>query len=218
MIALRKVTKVYQTTKGPNVVLDRVTFRFPSDVNIGIVGRNGAGKSTLLRLLGGVEQPDSGTIIRRGRISWPLGFGGGFNGSLSGEENCRFVARIHGEDVDRVVAYARKFADIGNYFVMPVRTYSSGMRARLAFGVSMAIDFDTFLVDEVTAVGDADFRRKCRRVFKRRHGHAGLIIVSHQMRTIREYCDKCAILQDGQLRLFDSLDEAEAEYEGLMSA
>jgi capsular polysaccharide transport system ATP-binding protein len=218
MIALRNVTKVYRTKQGPNVVLDRVTFQFPQNLNVGIIGKNGAGKSTLLRILGGVELPDAGKVVRKGRISWPLGFGGGFNGSLSGEENCRFVARIYGEDVDRVVAHARRFAELDNYFEMPVRTYSSGMRARLAFGLSMAVDFDTFLVDEVTAVGDADFKRKCQKAFDRRRRKASLIIVSHQMRTIREYCDKCAVLRDGRLHLFDSLDEAETEYEGLMSA
>jgi capsular polysaccharide transport system ATP-binding protein len=198
MIALRNVTKVYRTKQGPNVVLDRVTFQFPQNLNVGIIGKNGAGKSTLLRILGGVELPDAGKVVRK--------------------ENCRFVARIYGEDVDRVVAHARRFAELDNYFEMPVRTYSSGMRARLAFGLSMAVDFDTFLVDEVTAVGDADFKRKCQKAFDRRRRKASLIIVSHQMRTIREYCDKCAVLRDGRLHLFDSLDEAETEYEGLMSA
>ncbi|MCA8972821.1 MAG: ATP-binding cassette domain-containing protein, partial [Planctomycetes bacterium] len=154
MIRLEGVTKAYRTTVGDHVVLDRIDADFPEAVSIGVLGRNGAGKSTLLRILGGAEQPDAGKVTRSGRVSWPIGFAGGFNSSLTGEENCRFVARIYDADLDEVIESTRAFADIGAYFRMPVRTYSSGMRARLAFGLSMAIDFDTYLVDEVTAVGD----------------------------------------------------------------
>jgi capsular polysaccharide transport system ATP-binding protein len=150
MIELEQVTKIYATKQGSNVVLDSVDLTFPARTNIGILGRNGAGKSTLLRLISGAELPDSGYVHRRGAISWPLGFGGGFNGSLTGEENCRFVARIYGVEVDDVVDFARDFADIGEYFYMPVKTYSSGMKARLAFGLSMAVEFDVYLVDHVS--------------------------------------------------------------------
>lgn len=208
MIELVDVTKAYRTTSGLHVVLDHISMRIPLGTSLGILGGNGAGKSTLLRVVGGVEAPDFGEIKKDGRVSWPIGFAGGFSGSLSGEENCRFVARIYGEDVDRVVDFARQFADIGNYFFMPIKTYSSGMRARLAFGVSMAIDFDVYLVDEVTAVGDARFQKRCREAFEARSDHSSVVMVSHQEKTMREYCDSFALLQAGQLVLFDSLQEA----------
>ena len=213
MIELDAVTKAYSTHRGDHVVLDNISTVFPERVSVGILGRNGAGKSTLLRLLGGAEQPDAGRIRRRGRVSWPIGFAGGFSGSLTGEANCRFVARIYGADFDAVAAFAESFADIGAYFRMPVRTYSSGMRARLAFGLSMAIDFDTYLVDEVTAVGDKTFREKCKRAFEERQGKSSVIIVSHQLATIRDYCSLFAVLRGGRLRMFDDIQEAAAEYE-----
>lgn len=213
MIELQDVTKAYRVHGGDHVVLDRISATFPDGKSIGILGPNGAGKSTLLRILGGAEGPDAGKIIRKGRVSWPIGFSGGFNGSLSGEENCRFVARIYNVDLDMVIDYARDFADIGSYFRMPVRTYSSGMRARLAFGLSMAIDFDTYLVDEVTAVGDRDFQRKCKEAFALRRSRSTVIMVSHQMKTLREYCDSCALLRNGRLHVFDDFDEAARTYE-----
>jgi len=215
MIELKSVTKAYRTIAGDHVVLDRISGVFPDAVSVGILGVNGAGKSTLLRIIGGAEQPDGGEIIRRGRVSWPIGFAGGFNGSLTGDENCRFVARIYDSDIDDVVAYARDFAEIGEYFDMPVRTYSSGMRARLAFGLSMAIDFDTYLVDEVTAVGDRTFREKCRLAFAERQERSSVIIVSHQLQTIEEYCTHCAVLQNGRLHLFDDIGEASRLYEAI---
>jgi capsular polysaccharide transport system ATP-binding protein len=212
MIELRSITKAYATTSGPHVVLDRLSFVFRDKVSVGILGHNGAGKSTLLRILGGAEQPDEGKIVRSGRVSWPIGFSGGFNGSLSGEENCRFVARIYGAEIDPVVEYARAFADIGEYFEMPVRTYSSGMRARLAFGLSMAIDFDTYLVDEVTAVGDQKFQEKCRAEFAARRERSSVIIVSHSLPTIRDYCDLFCVLRQGRLHVFEQIKEAERAY------
>jgi len=212
VIRLERVSKAYPVKRGLHLVLNDVSLDFPIGPNIGIVGRNGAGKSTLLRLIAGVEAPDHGRVVRSGRVSWPIGFAGGFNGSLSGEENCRFVARIYGESVDRVVGFAKEFAELDEYFEMPVKTYSSGMRARLAFGLSMAIDFDVYLVDEVTAVGDADFQKKCRAAFRERQGRSSVIIVSHNLKTIREYCDVCAVLSDGQVKILDSVDEAARVY------
>lgn len=217
MIRLESVTKAYATHHGDHIVLDRVNALFPEGESVGILGRNGAGKSTLLRLLGGAEMPDSGKIIRNGRVSWPIGFAGGFNASLSGEENCRFVARIYGVDVDEIIAFTQDFAEIGDYFYMPVKTYSSGMRARLAFGLSMAVDFDTYLVDEVTAVGDSNFQHKCREAFREREARSAVIIVSHQMRTIRLYCERCAVLDAGVLHMFDNLKDAEEMYAELMA-
>ncbi|HLV19403.1 MAG TPA: ABC transporter ATP-binding protein [Polyangiaceae bacterium] len=213
MITLENVTKAYPTHKGLNVVLDRVSFQFPARRNIGVLGRNGAGKSTLLRLISGAEQPDAGEVVRGGHVSWPIGFSGGFNGSLTGEENCRFVARIYGVDVDEVVGFSMEFSELGDYFQMPVRTYSSGMRARLAFGLSMAIDFDVYLVDEVTAVGDARFQQKCRAAFAERRDRSSVIIVSHSLGTIKSYCDSCAVLDNGRLFYFDSVGDAARVYQ-----
>jgi capsular polysaccharide transport system ATP-binding protein len=217
MIELRNVTKLYRTTHGPHLVLDDVSITFAARESVGILGRNGAGKSTLLRIISGAEAPTSGRVIRHGRVSWPIGFAGGFNGSLSGEENCRFVARIYGEDVDRVVDETRAFAEVGEYFFEPVRTYSSGMRARLAFGLSMAIDFDLYLVDEVTAVGDARFKRKSRRVFRSRRERSGMIMVAHQVATLRRFCTRCAILDRGTITMYDSVAAATAAYRSRMA-
>src|SRR5688572_18641700 len=191
MIELERLTKIYPTKSGTNVVLDAVDFKFPAKINVGVLGRNGAGKSTLLRLISGAEQPDDGFVHRRGEISWPIGFGSGFNGSLSGEENCRFVARIYGVDVDDVVDFTREFAEIGDYFYEPIKNYSSGMKARVAFGLSMAIEFDVYLVDEVTAVGDWRFQEKARRAFAARSDRSSVIIVSHSISTVKSYCKHC---------------------------
>ena len=218
MIELKNITKVYKTRHGRNVVLDDISVVLPPRESIGIIGRNGAGKSTLLRVIGGAEAPTAGTVIRRGKISWPIGFTGGFNGTLTGEENCRFVARIYGQDADWVIERTREFAEIGEYFFEPVRTYSSGMRARVAFGLSMAIDFDLYLVDEVTAVGDKPFRRKCRSAFMERRERAGLIMVSHDMSTLADYCRRGAVLDHGKLRVYDSIAEASEAYEEKLSA
>lgn len=207
MIELHDVTKAYQTANGMHVVLDQLNAKFETGVSVGILGVNGAGKSTLLRLLGGAEMPDAGKIIRKGRVSWPIGFSGGFNGSLTGEQNCKFVSRIYGADTDEVIEFTRSFADIGNYFYMPIRTYSSGMKARLAFGLSMAIDFDTYLVDEVTAVGDNTFKEKCRSAFDERKERSSVIIVSHSLGTIKSYADRYALLRRGRLTFYDDLDE-----------
>lgn len=213
MIELRDVTKVYPGGSSPTVVLDHISFRFDSTESVGILGRNGAGKSTLLRILGGAELPDVGEVVRKGRVSWPIGFSGGFNGSLTGEENCRFVARIYHADVLRVAEFTQAFADIGKHFRMPVRTYSSGMRARLAFGLSMAIDFDVFLVDEITSVGDSRFQERCQRAFAERQGRSCVVMVSHDFGTLRQYCSRFAVMHAGRLTSFDSIEPAIEMYE-----
>jgi len=212
LIEARGLTKWYPTVRGPNVVLDNVDFSLGARDNLAIFGFNGAGKSTLLRVIGGAEAASAGEVIRRGKVSWPIGFRGGFNPSLTGEENCRFVARIYAQDVDEVVAFASDFADVGDYFYMPLRTYSSGMRARLAFGVSMALDFDTYLVDEVIAVGDRTFKEKCVETFRERSNRASLIMVSHQVETLRRYCNRGAVLYRGKLTLYDTVDDAAKIY------
>ena len=215
MIELRGVTKVYKPGKTPHVVLNHIDARFRPRESVGILGKNGAGKSTLLRLLGGAELPDSGRVIRNGRVSWPIGFAGGFQASLSGAENCRFVARIYHADIARVTAFTREFADIGEHFDLPVRTYSSGMRARLGFGLSMAIDFDVYLVDEVTAVGDTRFQEKCRAAFDARRARSSLIMVSHDIKTLEKHCTRCAVVHAGKLHFFDTVAEANAMYESV---
>jgi len=195
---------------GANHVLNNVSCTIEAGQNVGILGRNGAGKSTLLRIIAGVESPDEGRVIRKSRVSWPIGFAGAFNGSLSGEENCRFVARVYGESIDRVVEFAYDFSELGDYFFAPTRTYSSGMKARLAFGLSMAIDFDVYLVDEVTAVGDKPFQEKCKAAFKARRERSSVIMVSHQMTTIRDYCSMFAVLEQGHIRFYETIEKAVA--------
>lgn len=218
MLELRHITKIYKTSSGPNVVLRDLSLTLPARESIGVLGKNGAGKSTLLRIVGNAEAPTAGEVIHHGRVSWPIGFAGGFNGSLTGEENCRFVARIYGQDIDYVIEQTREFADIGTYFFEPIRTYSSGMRARVAFGLSMAINFELYLVDEVTAVGDKVFRRKCRAAFAERRERAGLLMVSHEVATLAEYCTRCIVLQDGTAKIYDSVEEASAAYEAQEAA
>jgi len=215
MIEVRNICKSYTVGGTTNYVLNNISFTFPANENIGILGLNGAGKSTLLRIIGQVEMPDDGEVIHHGRVSWPIGFRGGFAGSLTGEENCRFVARIYNENIARVVGYTQDFAELGNHFYLPVSTYSSGMKARLAFGLSMAINFNVYLIDEVTEVGDNIFRQKCRKVFLARQNRASLIMVSHNMNTIRTFCSRCAILTRGSLQMFDSVNEAERIYKAL---
>ena len=207
ILELDRVVKGYGVGRSYRPVLQELSIHFPKGKSVGILGRNGSGKSTLLRLIAGTDYPDSGSIVRHGRVSWPIGFRGGFNGSLSGRENCRFVARIYGQDVDYVTAFAEDFSELGNYFTKPVRTYSSGMRARLAFGLSMAMEFDVYLVDEVVAVGDQPFRRKCRRAFRDRKARASLIMVSHNVKTLAKNCDQFAVLSSGQLTMYESIEE-----------
>ncbi len=212
MIELIHVSKGYRTKTGWHKVLDDVSVRFPRGHNIGILGVNGSGKSTLIRLLCGIESPDKGTIRRNVRLSWPLGFSGGFQSSLSGRENAEFIARIHGVPVKPFVEFARNFSELGHYFEMPMKSYSSGMRARFAFAVSLAADFDCYLVDEVTAVGDKRFKDRYREAFAERKERANIIMVSHNPSTIRRDCDMGAVLHQGSLTLYDDVEEAIAEY------
>ena len=208
MITLEHARKSYPTPERRRIILDDVSLDLPEGRSLGILGANGTGKSTLVRLLAGVEPLDSGRIRRSGRISFPLGFSGTFHPELSGAENARFLARLYGCDEREVLDYVTGFADLGVYLRMPVSTYSSGMVARLAFGVCLAIEFDTYLIDEVTAVGDARFQARCRSAFEARMDHAEVIMVSHDYETMRAYCDTGAVLADGKLILFSSLEEA----------
>jgi capsular polysaccharide transport system ATP-binding protein len=212
MIALDAVTKSYATPVGRKVVLDRATMTFASGHNFGILGANGAGKSTLIRLLAGSVMPDRGTIRRYARVSFPLGYGGTFHGALSGRENTAFIARIYGAAVAGVLREVEEFAELDEYWEMPVNTYSSGMRARLAFGVCLAIDFDAYLIDEITETGDERFRRKCAAAFRNRMRNSDIILVTHNAATIRQYCDRGAVLASGRLRLFDDISGALDHY------
>jgi capsular polysaccharide transport system ATP-binding protein len=208
MIRLENATK-FARAKGINkAIISNANLVLPRGSSIGLLGRNGAGKSTLLRLIAGTLKLDSGRIVRRGLVSWPLGFQGSFQPSLTGEQNVRFVARIYGVDTNELIDYVRDFAELGAFFNAPVSTYSSGMKARLAFGVSMGIKFDYYLVDEITAVGDANFKKKCEEVFASRRDESDIIMVSHSTTTIRNYCDSGVVLENGRLTFFESVEDA----------
>lgn len=217
MIEFRDVSKHYLTQTGRKVVLDRLNLVLPSGAKVGVLGRNGAGKSTFLSMIAGTNRPSSGQIRRHASISWPLGFAGSFHPELTGAQNVRFVARIYGIDTDALVAYVEDFAELGDFLDMPVRAYSSGMRARLAFGMSMGVAFDWYLVDEITAVGDTRFRRKSLAVFKNRLRNAGLLMTSHAPETIRSYCTSGLVLERGQALFFDDVEEAIAVHERNMA-
>jgi capsular polysaccharide transport system ATP-binding protein len=218
MIVMANVSKTYMTASGRNCVLDNVSVTFESGHNIGILGANGTGKSTLIRLLAGSEMPDRGRIRRHARVSFPLGFGGTFHGGLSGRENVAFIARVYGASLRRTIDYVREFSELRDYFEMPVNTYSAGMRARLAFGVCLAIDFDVYLIDEVTEIGDERFRRKCAAAFRERMQRSDIILVTHNARTIRQYCDQGAVLANGHLNLYADLVSAFNRYRHVAEA
>lgn len=217
MIDLIGVTKKFKTAKGHKVILDNVTVSLDAERGIGILGRNGAGKSTLVRLLSGTEIPDSGKIIRHSKLSWPLGLNGTFQPSMTGRDNVKFVARIYGVDVERVVEEVEEFAELGDYMDMPVGTYSNGMKARLAFGLSLAVNFDVYLIDEIIAVGDERFKQRSIERLKKRTETSKVIMISHQAGTIRDFCDKAAILNGGQLTVYPDLRTAFQTYKRIMS-
>lgn len=211
MIELRNITKSYVTKHGRIFVFKDLSMTFPENKSVGIMGPNGAGKSTLLRLVGKIDFPDKGEVITDKRISWPVALSGGSQGSMTGSDNVRFVCRIYGirgKDVDSYLSFIKAFADIGRHFDLPVKTYSSGMRARLNFGISMAFDFDYYLVDEVTAVGDEVFKKKSAEIFSEKKKKANLIMVSHNMRTLRENCEAGVYINRGHVEYFDDINDA----------
>ena len=218
MIELRNVTKSYPVKHGRRFVLRDVSVIIPDRCNVAVLGPNGAGKSTFLRLIGGAESADSGTIISDTEVSWPLGLTSGFQGSLTGRQNVMFVCRINGLDrgaTREVLRQVQNFAEIGEYIDMPVNTYSSGMRARLSFGLSMAFDFDVYLVDELTSVGDTLFREKAKAAFERIRKRSSLIFVSHNLKTLKSSCQAALFLRDGIADFYPEIDdgiEAYAEY------
>ncbi len=216
MIEIRDLWKTYYVKNIGKSVARGLNLTFPSRGSIGLFGRNGAGKSTLLRMIAGSEDPDSGDIISDGTVSWPVGFAGSFHGELTGAQNVRFVGRVYGVDTDELIEFVEHFAGLGPHFHGKFRTYSSGMRARLAFGLSMGIKFDTYLVDEVTSVGDAAFRDRSTVLLRERIDESAAIIVSHSMPLMEQLCDAGIVMIDGQARYFEDVKEAIETHEAAM--
>ncbi|MHC0052259.1 ABC transporter ATP-binding protein [Actibacterium sp. D379-3] len=215
MIRIENLCKTYTLHGQRKVVADHITATFPARKAVALLGRNGAGKSSLLRMIAGTMDPDRGRIISTGTVSWPVGFAGSFHGELTGAQNTRFIARVYGVDTDALTATVAEFAELGPQFHLPVRTYSSGMRSRLAFGVSMGIPFDTYLVDEVTSVGDIAFKRKSEALFAERLKTSGAIIVSHALGMVQRLCDHAAVLEDGKLTYYADVDAAIRHHQAL---
>ncbi|MBQ3167330.1 MULTISPECIES: ABC transporter ATP-binding protein [Campylobacter] len=211
MIKLDNLTKFYPLSNGDkHFVFREFTFTFPDDCSIGLIGRNGAGKSTLMRLLSGADIPNAGRVITDKKISWPVGLAGGFQQSLSARDNVKFVARVYGykgEALEEKVRYIEEFAEIGKYFDEPMNTYSSGMRSRIGFGLSMAFDFDYYLIDEAGAVGDAKFKKKSDAIYKEKLSNSKVIMVSHNMAEIEQWCDKVILVNSGKTIVYDDVKE-----------
>ncbi len=214
MIRVRDVSKGFRTRKGFKTVLDRISIDFPKDINVGILGRNGAGKTVLLKIISGVERPDFGTVQRLSSVSWPVG-SGGLQGSLTGRANLRFVARLYNLDIEQVTDYVLDFTDLGEYMDMPVNTYSSGMKGKLNFALSMAVKFDYYLIDEATAKGDVSFKKKSQAEFEKLKGSSTLIMVSHSPSNIRQHCDAAGVLNNGHLTYYDRVEDAIKVYSDL---
>lgn len=219
MIKIENLTKSYLHHKaGRKYVFKDLSFTIPSDKNVAIIGKNGAGKSTLMNLLAKVDSPDSGRIITDQSISWPVGLSGGFQGSLSARENVKFIARtqgFRGLDMQEKVKFVEEFAEIGDYFDLPTKTYSSGMRGRVAFGLSLAFDFDYYIVDEAMSVGDAHFKKKASDAFKAKVGKANIILVTHGMTQVRTMCDLVIILDHGKATIYEDVEEGIKVYQNL---
>ena len=216
MLQLRQLTKWYPTPHGRSYVFRDLDFAFPDDANVGLIGRNGAGKSTLMRLIAGTDAPNAGRVVCDARISWPVGLAGGFQGSLTARENAQFACRVHGatgKAMRQIVDFVQDFAEIGDYFDLPVKSYSSGMRSRVAFGLSMAFDFDVYLIDEVMAVGDAQFKAKSQAVLKERLSRSKLILVSHNMADIARYCNQVVLVDRGTTVLYPDVKAGIAAYQ-----
>jgi len=215
MIFCKDIYKEYQIGKVTKPVLKGVDFKINPTDRIGLLGRNGAGKSTLIRLIGGVEYPTSGKIVRKMTCSWPLGFSGGFQGSLTGYDNARFIARIYDKPYSEMRAFVEDFTELGINLHMPVKQYSSGMRARLAFALSLAIEFQCYLIDEVIMVGDENFRKKCQKQFFEERKDRALLLASHSLPTVRQYCNRAIVLHKGQAMMYEDVNEAISVYQDL---
>ncbi|WII90293.1 ABC transporter ATP-binding protein [Kingella negevensis] len=212
MIIVDHVSKRYPTRNGMKTVLNDINFSMQKGDKIGILGRNGAGKSTLIRLISGVEPPTEGEIRHTMSISWPLAFSGAFQGSLTGMDNLRFICRIYNVDIDYVCDFTEEFSELGSYLNEPVKRYSSGMKARLAFALSLAVEFDCYLIDEVIAVGDSRFAAKCKYELFERRKDRSIILVSHSHHAMKEYCNNAMVLDEGHMHQFENMDDAYAFY------
>lgn len=216
MIKLENLTKSFWAKGERKVVIDDLSLTLPSGKSLALLGRNGAGKSTLLEIISGTLHADSGRVLSDGTISWPVGLAASFHGDLTGAENVRFIARIYGVDTDSLVEFVGEFAELGRSYDMPMRTYSSGMRSRLTFGASMGIKFDTYLVDEVTAVGDRAFRKKSQQIFAERMQSSSAILVNHTMAEVRKFCNAGVVLEGGKAEYFEDLEEAIALHDKIL--
>ena len=215
MIVLSNVNKYYDVSGRRKYVLKDASVVIPSHKSVGVLGLNGAGKSTLVRMIGGVDYPNSGTISFDKSISWPLGLSNGFQASLTGADNVKFVCRINSTGKDamlRKIEFVKDFSELGDYFDMPVKTYSSGMKSRLAFGLSMAFDFEVYLIDEILSVGDKDFRKKCTDIMNQKREKSNIIMVSHDLGNMKEMCDSGILLRDSKLEYFEDINDAIKEY------
>ena len=216
MIRVRNLKKVYQTRFGENLVFEDLSFDLAMGERLGILGRNGAGKSTLVRLVSGAERPTAGSIESDLSISWPLAFSGAFQHQLTGVDNIRFISRIYDQEFEPNLAFVEEFAELGPYLREPVITYSSGMRARLAFAISMIIEFDCFLIDEISAVGDARFHDRCNHELFEKRADRAMIIISHDAAYVRDHCNRWGVLHDGRLVLYDDFEDAYADFKELI--
>lgn len=208
MIVCENLSKSYAHGSSRKVVLDKVNLEVRRGERVAVLGRNGVGKSTLIKLIGGVEKPTVGKVTRTMSVSWPLGFSGGFQGSLTGYDNARFIARIYNRDYPKIREQIEEFSELGHHLKMPVKSYSSGMRARLAFGLSLAVEFDCYLIDEVILVGDQNFHRKCHHELFEKRGDRAMVLASHSMEVVKEYCTRAILIDDGRVSQFDDVSEA----------
>lgn len=215
MIICDNVKKSYKHHGGRKQVLNGVNLIVEPGERIALLGRNGAGKSTLIKLIGGVELPTSGRIVRKMSVSWPLGFTGAFQGSLTGYDNARFIARIYNRDYAHVRGFVEDFTELGRQLRMPVKTYSSGMRARLAFALSLAIEFDCYLIDEIILVGDQNFQRKCQEEMFEKRANRGMIVASHNNEFIKQFCNRAVVIHAGEARVYDEVTDAVDVYNNL---
>lgn len=218
MLKVVNLTKSYPTPKGRHYVFRDLNFTFPEGKSIGLMGRNGAGKSTLMQILGGIDAPDQGQVVTDKTISWPVGLASGFQGSLTARDNIRFICRVYGCDPEvtrQKVQFVQDFAEIGKFFDMPMKTYSSGMRGRVGFGMSMAFDFDYYLIDEAMATGDPIFRKKAAAVFSDTVRKANVILVSHNTKDIEMLCHMAVVLDGGQATLYENVKEGVAVYDAM---